>query len=390
MYSTLNIKALLFFYFSAMTIIISYLPVYFQESGLTGSQIGFLLAVGPLAAMIAQPFWGYMTDKYKTSKKVIIVCLSGAIFSSVFLFQNLDFSLLTLVIFVFFIFMAPVGGLGDSLAQKTANQLSITFGSIRMWGSIGFAVMSLVGGFLFTAIGIQYIYLPFILFLIITLVIGIRIKDIKTSQKPVNFKEALKLVQNKKLMMFFVIMMFITVTHRSSDSFLGIYIVERGGVESFIGWAWFIGVSAEALVFATSTLWFRRFHALTFIIIAAILYSIRWFLMAVIADPMLVLPLQVMHGLTFGIFYLSAFHYVTKIVPEQLQSTGHLLFYSFFFGLSGIIGSSLGGQIIEQSSAQHLYLFLAMISLAGVVFLSGYKLFYYRLRNGENIERRHS
>ena len=386
MHSTINIKALLFFYYSAMTIIISYLPVYFQNNDLTGSQIGVLLAVGPLAAMIAQPFWGYMTDKYKTSKKIIIFCLTGTLFSSVLMFQSFHYGLLIFATFVFFAFMAPVGGLGDSLAQKAANQLSLSFGSIRMWGSLGFAVMSLAGGFLLTAIGIQYIYIPFVFFITITLIISLRIKDIKTSQKSVNIREALNLFRNKKLISFLVVMMFITVTHRSSDSFLGIYIIERGGKEAFIGWAWFIGVISEALIFATSTLWFRRFHALTFIIVAAFLYSFRWFLMAIIVDPIFVLPLQLMHGLTFGIFYLSAFHYVTKIVPEQLQSTGHLLFYSFFFGLSGIIGASIGGQIIEQLSASYLYLILSIISLLGVFFISGYKFIYYHSRKNRMIK----
>lgn len=386
MTSTLNLKALLFFYYSAMTIIIGYLPVYFHENGLSGGQIGFLLAVGPLAAMIAQPFWGYMTDKYKTSKKVIIACLLGAILGAVFMFNIYNYILLIFAVFFFFAFMSPVGGLGDSLSQKTANRLSVSFGSIRLWGSLGFAIMSLLGGFLLAKIGVQYIFLPFLFFILLTLGIAFGVKDVETSKKPIVLKEAIKLLGNKKFMFFLVIMMLITITHRTNDSFLGIYIVEKGGSESFIGWAWFIGVMSEAFIFATATLWFRKYHALTFIVISGILFAIRWFIMGIIQDPMLVLPLQIMHGLTFGMFYLCAFHFITKLIPEELQSTGHLLFYSFFFGLSGMIGSSIGGIIIEEVSVSYLYSILAFVAAAGALSIGIYKLIYFGLSKEKLLE----
>lgn len=376
MSSTFHLKAFLFFYYSAMTIIISYLPVYFQERGLLGSQIGFLLAVGPLAAMISQPFWGYMTDKYKTSKRTILFCLAGSLISALFLFQNISYSLLIVAVFIFFAFMSPVGGLGDSLAQKTANQFKISFGSIRLWGSLGFACMSLVGGFLLATIGVSFIYVPFLFFTFVALLIAFTVKDVETSKKPVQFKETAKLIKNKRFMFFLLIMMFLTITHRTNDSFLGIYIVEKGGTEAFIGWAWFIGVVSEAIVFATATYWFRKYHALTFIVVAGVFFTLRWFLMGIIENPLLVLPLQLMHGLTFGIFYLCAFHFISKLIPEELQSTGHLLFYSFFFGLSGMLGSSIGGLIIEEVNAAYLYTLLAIVAVIGTICMAIYALIF--------------
>ncbi len=371
--STFDLKAFLFFYYSAMTVIVSYLPVYFQEIGLTGAQIGVLLAVGPLAAMFSQPFWGYMTDKYRTSKKIILFCIIGTLVGSLFLFQTINYYFLIGAVFIFQGFLSPVGGLGDSLTQKTAIRLSTSFGSIRLWGSLGFAIMSLLMGFLLAKIGVQYLYLPFLFFLILTLVFTLRIRDVETSSVPISIRDATKLLGNKKFMLFLVIIMFVTITHRANDSFLGIYIVEKGGNESFIGWAWFIGVVSEAVIFATATYWFRKYHALTFICIAGLLFALRWIIMGIIVNPVLVLPLQVLHGFSFGVFYLCAFHYVTKIVPEELQSTGHLLFYSFFFGLSGMLGSSFGGVIIDYGGASFLYVILGISAIIGAIFIVLYQ-----------------
>ncbi|MCD8500514.1 MAG: MFS transporter [Bacillaceae bacterium] len=378
-HQTVQLKALLFFFYSSMMIIISYLPVYFQEAGYTGRQIGILLAVGPMAAIFAQPFWGYMTDKFKTSKRVITFCMVGAIALSFALFSQPTYQLLIIITFFFFSFMSPISGLCDSLAQKTATRTSVSFGTIRMWGSIGFAVMSLVSGFLLSRIGIRYIYIPYLFFISIALVISILIKDTEaSSQKPVNLKQAFNLVRNKKFVLFLALIIFITITHRTSDTFIGIFILERGGAETIIGWSWFIGVASEAFVFATATIWFRKYHELTFIIIAAVLYSIRWYLMSILQEPLLILPLQVLHGLTFGVFYLCAFSFVTKQVPKELQSTGHLLFYTVFFGISGVFGSIVGGNIIEASSASYLYYYLFFSSLIGVLCLTIYKTVFFR------------
>lgn len=52
------LKALLFAFHATNTIIISYLPLYLAERGLTGSEIGFVLAVGPLAPNYIPTFLG--------------------------------------------------------------------------------------------------------------------------------------------------------------------------------------------------------------------------------------------------------------------------------------------------------------------------------------------
>lgn len=97
---------------------------------LTGSEIGFVLAVGPLAQIISQPFWGYMSDKHKTVKRFLLICIFGLIiFSSIFLSVT-QFYLLIFFGFLFYFFSTPIGALGDSLAQRRADDVGVSFGTI--------------------------------------------------------------------------------------------------------------------------------------------------------------------------------------------------------------------------------------------------------------------
>jgi PPP family 3-phenylpropionic acid transporter len=358
--------AYLFFAYSTMTIVMSYIPLYFQADGLSGNEVGILMAIGPFATIIAQPFWGFMSDKYKTIKRMIVISAIGVVIAAAGFMLMGQFYGYLIMMFVLFLFLSPLTALGDSLSQKTATLKGVSFGRIRMWGSLGFATTSLLTGYVLTTIGVERVMIPMIIMAVLALVMALTIEDVKGTNKPVTIISALKIGLNKKLMFFLLCVVFISITHRANDSYLGLYIVDLGGAESLIGWAWFVGVSAEALVFATSPLWFRKFNPLSFIVIAGFIYSIRWVLMGMITSPWMVLPLQLTHGISFGMFYIAAFQYVNKLIPEHLQATGHVLFITTFFGLSGIFGSLFGGWMIDGFGLKMLYFCLGASALIGV------------------------
>lgn len=357
------------------------MPLYFKEIGLSGSEIGWLLAIGPIAAIISQPIWGFISDKYKSIRKTLFICLTGSIVFCLVLFWMDTFLGYMITLFIFFFFLSTVMPLGDSLAKQTSEEERVPFGNIRLWGSFGYGFSALVFGYVLTGIGVDKVIYPILLFLIITIINCFFLKDVKSSNKPVKLIDAVKLGMDPRFLVFLIIVMFISTTHRTNDNFLGLYIIELGGSETLIGVATFIGVVTECLVMALAFFWFKRFHETTFIIIAGVIYSIRWFLMAVITDPIMVLYLQLLHGVSFGIFYLAAFQYVTKLLPNHLQATGHVLFITFLFGISGIVGSLIGGSIIEQSSLADLYVVIGYLSGTGAILFIGYRMYFLQNRN---------
>ncbi|MFC4766189.1 MFS transporter [Effusibacillus consociatus] len=363
----LNLRTFLFFYHSSVTIIISFLPVYFQSEGLSETEIGWLMAIGPCAALFSQPFWGIMSDKYKTIKRMILICLFGVLFSSTILFQMSTFLGLLAACALMFFFNAPTGALADSLTQRTSERYKISFGSIRTFGSLGFAFTALISGQILSQIGIRNMYYPYLFYIIIAFLVSWRIFDVPSSNTPVRVTDAVKLASSPRFFMFLLISMFFSIGHRTNDSFLGLYISKLGGGESLIGLAWFVAVLSEALAFATSRFWFRRYSELTFIIIAGVIYTIRWLLSSIADNSELIILLQVFHGLSFGIFYTASFKFISKLAPKELQATGHLLFISVFFGLSGIIGSAVGGAVLERLGGSALYKDLAFFSMAGIL-----------------------
>ncbi|MDT8860586.1 MFS transporter [Alkalihalobacillus sp. MEB130] len=365
--SVYRLMAYLFFAHSTITIINGYIPVFFKEQGLSGSQVGLLMAIGPCATIIAQPMWGYLSDKYKTIKRMLLLALIGVITTAfTFMFVN-SYSGYLVMMFMLFFFVSPTTALGDSLAQKTSIQKKVSFGRIRLWGSLGFAITSLVVGYVLTWIGIENIMVPMLVMASLALLVAFTVKDVPGANKPATIVDALKLTTNGSLVWFLLLVSFISISHRANDIYLGLYVVELGGPEAMIGWAWFVGVMAEALVFATTAYWYRKWSPLTFVIIAGVLYGVRWVLMAFVENPWLILPIQLSHGITFGVFYIAAFQIINKLVPAHLQATGHVLFITVIFGLAGIIGSLFGGYIIDATSISVLYYIIAGSAFLGTI-----------------------
>ena len=375
--STTPLKMLLFLFHGANMIIVSFLPLHLQLNGLTNSEVGLVMAIGPFIAIFSQPFWGFLSDKYQTVKKILVVCLVALIISSYCFLSVSSLTFLLITGSVFFFFSSPIGALGDSLSQRRAEQLGISFGSIRTWGSIGFALSSLTVGEILTRIGIEYLMWPYLILAGGALIASTRIVDVKVDAPPIQLQDVGKLLRIKPYVVFLILIVFLTISHRANDSFLGIYIAELGGSEAIIGYSWFAGVASEAIVFATAGWWYRKYHPLIFMVIAGVLYVVRWFLYAFLNTPEWIVALQFLHGFSFGIFYLTAFQYVSRLIPKAMQSTGHLVFVSVFFGLSGIIGSLLGGMIIDTAGGEALYFYMGILTLAGTLLILLYHVLPY-------------
>lgn len=375
--SLVPLKMLLFSFHGANTMIISFLPLLLQHKGLEGKEIGWVLAVGPTVSIFSQPFWGYMSDKYQTVKRILLICLIGLLISSSIFFQMTTLPLLLLLAGIFYFFTAPIGALADSLSQRRADALHISFGTIRTWGSIGFATSSLLVGELLEATGIEYLLAPYLFMGGLALLVCFKLTDVTVKVAPIQFRDLKQLVQNRPFIIFLALTLLVTITHRANDSYIGIFIAQLGGSESLIGISWFVGVASEALVFAFAGRWFRKYHPLIFIIGAGVLYAVRWFLFALIDMPILVVMLQFMHGLSFGVFYLAAFQYVTRLIPQVLQSTGHLVFLAVFFGLSGIVGSLGGGALIDSVGGNTMYFYMGWMALLGTILITIYHILPY-------------
>ncbi|WP_349727692.1 MFS transporter [Peribacillus frigoritolerans] len=362
------LKGFNFLYFGLLAIFIPFLPVYLADQGLRPAQIGFIVGTGGFVTLITQPLWGMISDKTRTIRKVLLLLIFFSSIIGYFLYDSSSYLQLILFAMLLYFFLMPIDPLTESLNFTMAEKSGISYGSIRTYGALGYAVISLITGYVMSYFGANSLAFLFAGIGLISFIISWMMPDAPVSGKPVTFSSLKHFFGNKETLLFLLLVFICAVPARMNDTFLGVYIRELGGSAKLVGLTWFLAAGSEIVVFALSFWWLRKGKEIIIISFAAAFFFIRYFVSAWITDPQLLAYLQVMQLLTFPIFYSAAIQYLYRIVPVEWRATGQTVLALLFFGVSGIVASYIGGAIYGTYGGKTLYLFISSISFIGMVF----------------------
>jgi MFS transporter, PPP family, 3-phenylpropionic acid transporter len=370
------LKGLQGLYYAQNAVLLPYLPLYFTAKGFTTVEIGLLMMGGPFVAVFAQPVWGYVSDRYQTVKKVVALLWALAFLCGIGVFLAHGFLMTLIFITLLFFFLMPSSPLLDSLTISTAEQAGESYGSIRLWGSIGFSVTAIASGGLLALIGgvknLQWIYWGIWVFPLLLLFL---LKDTKRNAPPITVSTLVGVLRNKQFLWFLLLVFVMMLPHRMNDSFLGVYMADLGATEQLIGYAWALAAISEVPVFAMIHRIINRVHELALLGVAGLMYIARWGLMAITDDPVVLFLLQITAALTFALFWMTAVAYSVRLVPPELRSTGQSMLSAVFIGLAGITGGLFGGWLEEWGGFTSAYLAGAVLAgAAGIGFLATHAL----------------
>jgi PPP family 3-phenylpropionic acid transporter len=365
------LRGLNFSYYSTQAILLPFLPLYFLAKGLTMVEIGFLMTIGPFVAIFAQPMWGYISDRFKTVKSVILLLWILTILSSVGLFMADHFVEYFIYVLLLFFFMMPSMPLLDSISIKVTESRGASYGSVRLWGSVGFTVTAVVSGLIMASIGgIENIRLIYWSIWILPMILIIFLRDEPAPGVTITAKAVYSIFRNRQFLWFLLLVFILMMPHRLNDSLFGVYLGDLGASDKMIGLAWALAAVSEVPTFAILGRYLHRFHELALLSVVSFLYVIRWILYGMISDPGILMYLQASHSITFAVFWIVAIQYVVRLVPKELRSTGQSFFSAVFIGLAGISGGLVGGALNEQFGGASMYYFGAVMALiGGILFL---------------------
>ncbi|RCX22559.1 PPP family 3-phenylpropionic acid transporter [Fontibacillus phaseoli] len=367
------LRGLNFWQYAILAVLAPFLPLYFADLGYSSSQVGFLMMIGPFAASLIQPFWGYLSDRLRAVKIMIFLLWSLAIASSIGLFNSgTSYALTLCFVLALYFFFQPSMPLLDSISVQSAERRGVAYGSLRLFGSMGYTVVSLSGGVLLAALG-GIAKLPYLLWAawIVPLLLLFFLRDEPAEGEGMSLKSIKELFTNKSFLWFLFMVFIISVPHRMNDVMLGLYMKELGASDSMAGWAWALAAAVEIPVFALIGKYINRIHEYVLIGIVGLVYALRWLMYYLTDDPWVLLALQAGAAVTFAIFWIVSMHYVARILPPQLCATGFSLLSMVYLGLSGMTGGVIGGRLADLFGGESMYLFAVFTSFAGgILFLA--------------------
>jgi len=341
------LRSLHFFNYATQTLIATFFPLYFYDLGFTKLQIGAVYSVGPMMSIFANLLAGIVSDKTQGLRRVLNLIFLGQIVALALLLPQKEFVHISLLMALMYLFQTPVNAMMDSMTLLAASTMKRSFASIRMFGSLGFALCSLVFGYVLKQTSSDLTLWLALGTVCGSLLISLGLADFQSKVGKFRFGGLLDILKRGDTLVFFLLVAFVSIAHRMNEGFLGVAMRDLGASDDLIGYAWLASAASEIPVFFLLARYGDRFKEIPLLAIASLLYAVRLSLISVIHEPAGFIAVQAMHSVTFGIYYITALRYLQSVVSDAYRSSGQALFSVVWTGIAGLIAGTVGGALFD-------------------------------------------
>ena len=269
----------------------------------------------------------------------------GSTFAAGLLLLDVDFVGLCFVLALFGVFWNAIIAQFDTLTLEYLGSDHHRYSSIRVWGSIGFILMMLASGWLFS--GVEYAILPWLIIvgLVISVLISLTLPSRAATDSETSGAEGItKRLTNASVMLFLLVTALNQLTHGPMNVFFTLYVQSHGYTAFEAGQLWALGVLAEVVLFFVLPHFIRSIDLRLLLTFSLVFGSMRWILIGIYPDwPWLLVGLQLLHAFTFGAIHSVSIEFMRRWFPGKLSGRGMALYSGFVFGLGGSLGATLSG-----------------------------------------------
>lgn len=278
-----------------------------------------------------------------------------------------------LIVATFFeMFRNSVLPLTDSLTTSFCRENNKNYGSIRVIGSMTFAVASFLCGQLIkiTNSDLMFFYV-FMVSMIGSLIITPTLDTNTTieQKEKLNLKEDLpKLFKNKSYILILLCGVCVAGLTEGMMSFQGIYLMKLGAGTELVGLLTVFMVLPELFFMVKTKGLIEKYGMIKMIGFASCALLVRWIIYFTTSNPWLFMLATSMHGVAISIITISAFDFIGKVVDTKLHTTS-MTVYTFTIGVSYSLMKLLYGNMIDSLGFKSIFIFSMVVSVFSFVIL---------------------
>lgn len=351
-----------------------FLPIWLDDKGITPSQIGLINAVPIFLMIVLNVVVGRVADRAKDWRSVIVF---GAIFGGFatlgLLFVDGFWGILIVwtLILIPFQAIAPVI---DAAAIRMTRRRGSDFAHLRVWGTVGFVIVTIVGGLLLDWHGAM-VFVP-LLIAVNLLRAGVSLQlplfrapeserrtVIEDGPRDPRVAATIRQTMQPWFLLTLLGTALLHASHMLQMGF-GALLWQRAGIPaSAIGPLWAVAPACEILAMLYFARMARRFSARHLLLVACLLGSVRWFGLAF--DPGIVglVLLQTLHMASYGLGYMGIVNFVANWTTEDISAEAQ----SFFVVLrqAATVAALLVFGVLVAEFGSLSYLSASALALAG-------------------------
>ena len=391
-------------YWASFCIIYSFATVFLLDRGFSNSQIGVIIAAGNILGVVLQPVFASIVDWSKTITLHKLTGILAAIMALLVLFLYVLPNLFFAVVLLFLMtdtLLQVIQPLINSVSVYYVNRgVNVDFGAARGIGSLSYAAASYLLGGLVENYGCSMILFAGILMVLVICITVFSmpiIKDAVFSDKEQEMKSEINAdrgqsVQDKESLLSFVgrykyfMLTLAGITlifsfHNMNNSYMIQIITNVGGTSADLGRLLAIAAITEIPVMFLFSRIVKHVKSSALLVVSSVFFILKAFGYFAAGNIALMTIAAVMQMGSFAIYIPASVYYVNEVMEERDKFKGQALMTGTNT-LGGVIGSLLGGFLIDQAGVFVMNLAGLVMAVSGAVLVF---LFVFRQKPVSNI-----
>ena len=359
-----------------------------ENAGLSGTQLGWVLAMMPLVGLVTQPFWGQVADRTGARSRILTLLSLGAVFGYLVLGAANGFLAILMAATVLAVFTTAVMPIIMSVSLAVLRDAGPhAYGFVRVWGTIGFflfvvsfpwildryqearGLVSEPGGPSEPGLGVMFIVTAALVF--IAALISLRLPREGAISLRAARGDWRELLRNAAFVRFLLFALAAYFLLQGPMWLFPILIRARGGDIDTIRGMWILMLAVEIPLVLSTGSGLKHLGARGLLAIGVLAGGVRWILCGVIDDLSLLYPVQALHGVTVVGLLLGGPLYLDAVTPERLRSTAQALLSMAGMGIAGIASNTGTGWLLEHVGPSSPYIIGGIGSLVLGLFTWG-------------------
>lgn len=361
-----------FFYFFGMAVFSSsMLSVYLRDIGKTPEEISFIVSAASLFSLGFVPFSSYLFDRVKNTK-----LLFGGFFilSGVFGFSFVISREIWLLFFLNGIITAFINSI-DPVFQKIAGSSKYRYGSIRIWGTLGYATATQAGTLVIALGQSQLIFILLPAAAIISSFFYLYTEPLYFPPESSVEAPQEEVKENRRIFMknpyFLLYLLLSTVFYSMSGAnmtYTPLLLQDLGISTDQVGTVLSLATLVELPVLLLSNKFMDRLNGKTLLCAAFLMSAVQYAFYGVSRTAWVtVVTLLFLKSTTSTLYIMISLKVVRNLVSSHFTATA-----------LGIIGSAnsiglwallnLSGKIVQRMGMQSLYLLYCVLCILGTLF----------------------
>lgn len=368
-----------FFFYWSLGVFTSVLSMYLTGIGKSKAEMSFIMSASSLFGVVLIPIVGYINDKLRKPRLICTVMMACvAVFGILFALvrETMLLFLLNGCIMGFISSLSPV-------SERMATSTKYRYGTIRIWGTFGYAAAVQVACAMMEFTSPQLIFVSVSVSAVLAIVGFLGTDDISFTDT-----EAAKAAAGKQfsflcapMYILFVIIGFVfSGCSNLNMTYSPILLQELGMPTGAVGTVLFFSTIVELPVILFSYKFMDRFSGRTLMLLAFAIMVAQFLLYATAPNAFVaVVTMLVLRAIGSTLFGMILLKIVRGVVQVRSVSTA-LGVISATDAMSAILMQNLGGILVENTSIRILY-----FAMAGLMMLGMILTLFLRVQNTEKV-----